>query len=91
MVGYTPFIAAAIWVGDPTNVAAVPTGSCADVFRTYATKVMDDEDIEVQRFADVGFPEYQPYEDSYYHISSGYSSWYGGSQSYYNNYYYYNN
>lgn len=80
-VGITPFIAAAIWVGDPTNQSAVPTGSAADVFRNYATAVMDRENIKPQDFDDVDDPQYTAYDDSYYHISSGYAYYY--SYNYY--------
>ena len=78
-VGITPFAAAAIWVGDPTNVSAVPTGTAADVFRSYAAAVMDREGIPVQDFAEAANPEYQTYNDSHYHISSGYSYYYDNS------------
>ena len=67
-VGITPFTAAAIWVGDPTNVDSVPTGSCADVFRNYAAAVMQDEDLEVQDFPDVGYPYYSWYEDQEHQV-----------------------
>ena len=75
-VGYTPFIAASIWVGDPTNVAAVPTGSAADVFRNYATSVMERENLPVKNFPTEDDPEYKPFESSEYHISSGYAYYY---------------
>lgn len=75
-VGFTPYFAVAIWVGDPTNEAAVPTGSCADVFRTFATAVMADEKLAVQDFKKEKFPEYKSYEDEKYHISS-ISKYYG--------------
>ena len=75
-VGYTPFTAAAIWVGDPTNVSAVPAASAGDVFRNYTTAIMEREGIPVQEFPDVGYPEYLPYDDVYYHVSSGYAYYY---------------
>ena len=74
-VGYTPFTAAAIWVGDPTNESAVPTGQCADVFRYYTTDLMNRERIAVQQFPDMGDPEYLFYDDQYYHVS-GYYTYY---------------
>lgn len=83
-VGYTPFIAASIWVGDPTNVSAVPTGTAADVFRTYATAVMEREDLPVENFPEEEEPEYKPYQNSEYHISSGYAYYY--NYNYNNNY-----
>lgn len=72
-VGYTPFIAAAIWVGDPTNVSAVPTGTAADVFHYYASAVIDRENVPVQDFEDADDPEYKAYDDSRHHISSSYT------------------
>lgn len=74
-VGFTPQIAAAIWVGDPTNQAAVPTGSCADVFRTFATLVMENEHLAVENFTTVSMPDFTPYEDIEYHISSYYTGY----------------
>ncbi|MBQ9000993.1 MAG: penicillin-binding protein, partial [Eggerthellaceae bacterium] len=85
-VGYTPFIAASIWVGDPTNVSAVPTGSAADVFRNYATAVMEREDLPVKNFPEASNPEYKPFESSQYHVSSGYSYYYNSYESYDNSY-----
>ena len=67
-VGCTPFSAAAIWVGDPTNETSVPVGSCGDVFRYYLTDIMNAEDIEVQDFEPAGDPEYEAYTDTYYHV-----------------------
>ena len=64
--GITPQIAAAIWVGDPTNQEAVPTGTCADVFHTYASIVLADQPVEDFPYADN--PTYTPYTDDYYHI-----------------------
>jgi len=81
-VGITPQIAAAIWVGDPTNETAVPTGTAADAFRYYAAAVIEREEIPVQDFAEAYDPEYVPYNDSYYHISGGYSSYYGYGNGY---------
>ena len=63
-VGITPFSAAAIWVGDPTNEASVPTDTCADVFRYYLSGIMEDEHIPVQDFADADSPNYETYEDT---------------------------
>ena len=82
-VGYTPFIAAAIWVGDPTNVSSVPTGTAGDVFKWYATSVMSREDITKRDFsdADAGELEYQKFTNSDYHITAGYSSYYSSSSS----------
>ncbi len=77
-VGYTPFIAAAIWVGDPTNQASVPTGTAGDVFKWYATSVMSRENISKRDFNDenAGDLEYQKYTNEDYHITAGYSSYY---------------
>ena len=72
-VGYTPFIAAAIWVGDPTNVSAVPTGTAGDVFRYYASAVIERENIPVQDFDEADGPEYKDYDDEKHHISSSYA------------------
>ena len=80
-VGYTPFTAAAIWVGDPTNVSAVPTGTAADVFRYYAWAVIQREDIPVQDFDDVDDPTYVPYDDTQYHVTSSYAYYYDPQSS----------
>lgn len=85
-VGYTPFMAVAIWVGDPSNETAVPTGTAADAFRYYASAVIEREEIPYQDFAMANDPQYTAYNDSYYHISAGYYSNYGYSNSYNNNY-----
>ena len=69
--GITPQISAAIWVGDPTNESAVPTGGCGDVFHDYATMVLDGQPVEDFAYADN--PSYTPYTDSYYHIYSYYN------------------
>ena len=74
-VGITPFAAAAIWVGDPTNVESVPTGSCADVFRYYVSSIMDQEGIEVQDFAYAGDPPYEWYEDLEHDVYSADTYW----------------
>ena len=86
-VGYTPFIAAALWVGDPTNVSAVPTATAADAFRWFTASVVEREGIPVQDFPDVGYPEYVPYDDSRYHVSGGYAYYYSdySNGSYSNN------
>ena len=76
-VGITPQIAAGIWVGDPTNEQSVPTGTCADVFHTYASTVLADQPIE--DFAEAGDPEYTPYTNEYYHI---YPYYYYGYHNY---------
>lgn len=68
-VGFTPYFAASIWVGDPTNVSAVPTGTCADVFRTFATEVFDEEKLEPQKFQKQEDPHYERYENQHYNIS----------------------
>ena len=63
-VGITPFAAAAIWVGDPSNVSSVPAASCGDVFANYASRVMENESLPVQEFDFVeGEPPYRAYED----------------------------
>ena len=69
-VGYTPYIAAAIWVGDPTNANAVPTGSCGDVFRWYASSIMESEGIPVENFPYYDSPSYASYDDSQHQIMS---------------------
>ena len=74
-VGITPFTAAAIWVGDPTNESSVPTESCGDVFRYYTSSVMEDEQIPVQDFADAGWPEYIVYEDLEHQVYSEQTYW----------------
>ena len=85
-VGCTPFMSVAIWVGDPSNETAVPTGTAADAFRYYAAAVIDREEIPVTDFAEAYDPEFIPYNDSYYHISAGYSSYYGYGYGYGNGY-----
>ena len=62
-VGITPFTAASIWVGDPENRSAVPTGSCADVFRDYASALMEARSLPVQEFDFADYPPYEWYED----------------------------
>ena len=74
-VGITPFLAAAIWVGDPTNEQSVPTSSCADVFRYYASAVMEDEGIEVQDFDAADSPAYEYYEDQDHQVYSADTYW----------------
>ena len=74
-VGMTPFTAAAIWVGDPTNAQSVPTGSCADVFRNYTAAVMTDEDIAVQDFPGAENPPYEWYEDQEHQVYSAGTYW----------------
>lgn len=69
-VGYTPHIAAAIWVGDPSNATSVNTGSCGDVFRWYATAVMEAEGIPVEDFPVYGSPAYATYDDAQHDIMS---------------------
>ena len=69
-VGITPFSAAAIWVGDPLNEAAVPTGSCGDVFSSYLTFIMDHDGIAVQDFEWAENPPYEYYEDTEHQIYS---------------------
>ncbi len=68
-VGFTPYFAASIWVGDPTNAAAVPTGTCADVFHNFATEVFDEEKLKVQKFQKQEDPHYERYENERYNIS----------------------
>ena len=69
-LGYTPHIAAAIWVGDPSNVNSVPVGSCGDVFAWYATEVMEAEGIPVESFPEYDDPEYKEYENERYDITN---------------------
>ncbi|MBQ9044050.1 MAG: penicillin-binding protein [Eggerthellaceae bacterium] len=69
-VGYTPNIAAAIWVGDPTNETSVPAGSCGDVFKWYATDIMEAEGIPVEDFPWYNDPAYTPYDDSQHQVMS---------------------
>ena len=74
-VGMTPFTAAAIWVGDPTNEQSVPTSSCADVFRNYTAAIMEDENIEVQDFPGAEDPPYEWYEDQEHQVYSSGTYW----------------
>ena len=69
-VGITPFTAAAIWVGDPTNSSSVPAETCADVFANYAQQVMDVKALPVQEFDFVENPPYTVYEDLERHVYS---------------------
>ena len=69
-VGYTPYIAAAIWVGDPTNVQAASADSCADVFNWYASSIMYTKDIPVESFPVYDNPPYAPYDDRQHNIYS---------------------
>ena len=69
-VGYTPNIAAAVWVGDPTYATSVNAGSCGDVFRWYATEIMEAEGIPVENFPVYGEPPYVSYDDSRHDIVS---------------------
>ena len=69
-VGITPFAAASIWVGDPTNASSVPTGSCADVFRAFASDYMAAKALPVQEFDFANDPEYGYYEDLERHVYS---------------------
>ena len=69
-VGITPFTAAAIWVGDPENRSAVPTGSCADVFRDYASSLMEAKSLPVQEFDFADYPLYEWYEDQEHQVYS---------------------
>lgn len=69
-VGITPFTAASIWVGDPSNATSVPVGTCADVFRSYAADVMDAESLPIQEFDFADDPTYFYYEDSERHVYS---------------------
>ena len=62
-VGITPFTAAAIWVGDPTNEYASTAGSCADVFRNYCTDIMESEGGRFEFDFVEGDPPYRAYED----------------------------
>ena len=69
-VGYTPHIAAAVWVGDPTNEAAVSAGSCGDVFKWYATDIMEIKGIPVENFPVYDPPPYTVYDDSKHQVLS---------------------
>ncbi len=69
-VGYTPFNAAAIWVGDPSYVQAVSAGSCGDVFRWYTTDIMEIKGIPVQNFQVYDNPPYTAYDDPSHNIMS---------------------
>ena len=69
-VGITPFAAAAIWVGDPTNASSVPTGTAGDVFANYATQVMEAESLPTQEFDFADDPPYEYYEDLDRHVYS---------------------
>ncbi|MBR0403838.1 MAG: penicillin-binding protein [Eggerthellaceae bacterium] len=69
-VGITPFAAAAIWVGDPSNASSVPTETAGDVFSNYATQVMEIKSLPVQEFDFVDDPPYESYEDLERHVYS---------------------
>ena len=71
-VGITPFTAASIWVGDPTNVASVPSASCADVFHDFATDLMESKALPVQEFDFAENPEYEYFEDLEHNV---YGEW----------------
>ena len=71
--GCTPQLAMAIWIGDPSNEASVPTGTAADVFRWYATDVLEGE--EVRDFDWAEDPEYEPWDDKDHHVTTGYADW----------------
>ena len=69
-VGYTPRIAAAIWVGDPTNESSVGVGSCGDVFSWYASEIMEAYDMPVEYFPEYDDPPYIEYDDERYDVAS---------------------
>ena len=69
-VGITPFAAAAIWVGDPSNASSVPTETAGDVFSNYASQVMEVKSLPVQEFDFVDNPPYVVYEDLERHVYS---------------------
>ena len=69
-VGYTPFTAAAIWVGDPSYETSVNAGSCGDVFRWYASNLREVKGIGVQNFPAYDNPPYITYDDSQHDIIS---------------------
>ena len=82
--GMTPHIVASIWIGDPSNENSVPSGTtCADVFKVYATDIMEAEAMRVEDFPQENNPAYEPYSDAHYQITSGYSSYgYGYGNGY---------
>ena len=71
--GITPQLSMAIWIGDPTNVDSVPTGSAADVFHWYASEVLANEPVRDFDWAEN--PPYTNYEDKDHHISYIYEDW----------------
>lgn len=74
-IGFTPYFAAAIWIGDPTNKASVPTGTCADVFRTFATTVIQEENLPVKNFPRQSEPRYTKFDNQRYHVSYKYAQY----------------
>ena len=70
-VGYTPHIAAAIWVGDPSYQTSVTDASCGDVFSWYASDIMETKGIPVEQFHEYANPPYQPFENEKYGVTNG--------------------
>ena len=71
--GCTPQLSMAIWIGDPTNVASVPTGTAADVFHNYASEVLADSPVVDFTWAED--PPYETYNDRDHHVTSTYEDW----------------
>lgn len=66
--GITPKLSVGIWCGDPSNATSVPVGtSCADVFATFANKVMTASDVEQWKKPSTQI-QYANYTDQKYHI-----------------------
>ena len=66
--GITPKMSVGIWCGDPSNVESVPVGTdCADVFATFANKVMKSSDVEQWKKPSTQI-QYTNYTDQKYHI-----------------------
>lgn len=74
-LGMTPYFAAAIWIGDPSNEDSVPTGTAADVFRNFATKVMSAEGLPVKNFEKKDPPPYTKFDNQRYHVSYKYATY----------------
>ena len=66
--GITPKLSVGIWCGDPSNAQSVPVGTdCADVFATFANKVMKASDVEQWKKPSTQI-QYTNYTDEKYHI-----------------------
>ncbi len=66
--GITPKMSVGIWCGDPSNVESVPVGTdCADVFASFANKVMKASDVEQWKKPTTQI-QYTNYTDDKYHV-----------------------